>query len=444
MSRKPKRGSTSMHLHSSDQPRTRSCGRFLSSVAWALHRGAPTTWHTVGAGALLGLGGLSIAGFGWPAVAHDRGGLTAVTAWSAWQFTPDIVIGTLLVALVYVAGMARHRAAQLPQILRHVAFFTGLAVVFLALQSPIDTISEHLFAMHQAQHLLLRMLGPMLIVVAAPQAMLIAGLPSWARKGALAPLASSRGLRMVFAILAHPFVVTMLFIGVLYFWQIPRYHDLALLDEPVHYGMHAAMLVAGLLFWWRIFDRRGPPVGLRYGVRLMLLWLVLLSNIVLGAYTTFKATVLYRAYDVLGRFGDVSPSSDEHLGGIIIWIPSSMMCLIAVLAIIHMWGRQETRLERRQIDTPNNPVLRISVHGGRRAPAPHAISDREVLDSQKSKNRALALGFGAFAAAVFTAVLLVGIVSHLMGAGVLEASSRNVGPASTRLLHPGPQSRGSR
>lgn len=375
-----------------------------------------------------------MAGFGRPAFAHGGEGLSAAAVWSMWQFTLDIVIGTLLVALVYVAGVARRRGTTTPsQVLRHVSFFTGLAVVFLALQSPIDTISEHLFAMHQVQHLLLRMVGPMLIVLAAPQATLTAGLPSPARKAVLTPLASSRGLRTVFAILAQPAIVTVLFVGVLYFWEIPRYHDLALLNEPVHYGMHAIMLIAGLMFWWRIVDRRGPPMGLRYGMRLMLLWLVLLSNIVLGAYTTLKTPVLYHAYDRLGRFWDVTPSIDEHLGGIIIWIPSSMMCLIAVLAVIHMWGREESRIEKRQIDAANNAASRAVADEGQRVFAESRISRRDLADRQKSRNRNLALGFAAFVFAVFSTVLLIGIVDHLISSGGLETTSRSIVQALTQL-----------
>ena len=385
------------------------------------------------AAAVLGLAGLNIAGVGQPAFAHVDEASTAA-AWSMWQFTPDIVIATMLITLVYIAGMAKRRGtATLPQVLRHTAFFTGMAVVFLALQSPIDTISEHLFAMHQVQHLLLRMVGPMLIVAAAPQATLIAGLPWLARKAVLTPLASNRGLRIVFALLAHPFVVTTLFIGVLYFWEIPRYHELALLNEPVHYGMHVIMLIAGFFFWWRIFDRREPPMGLRYGVRLMLLWLALLSNIILGAYTTLKTTMLYPAYDVLGRFWGILPSVDEHLGGIIMWIPGSMMYLVALLTVVHMWGRQESWAESRQVDTPGNAVSSTMARGGRSGLAPRAINARDFADRQKSKNRTMALGFAAFAIAVFSTVFLIGIMNHLVGAESLGSASQGVVRALTQL-----------
>ncbi|HJU19233.1 MAG TPA: cytochrome c oxidase assembly protein [Stellaceae bacterium] len=362
--------------------------------------------------------GLSFASLAGPA--HAQGGEASIAAAGLdWHFTPDVVVATALFALIYAAGIARRRAgaAARPQLLGHVAFFAGLVVVFLALQSPIDTISEHLFAMHQVQHLLLRMMGPMLIALAAPQATLIAGLPWTVRKAVLRPLAGNRGMQAVFAVLAQPVMATALFIGVLYFWEIPRYQDLAVHNEAVHYAMHAVMLIAGLFFWWRIFDRRAPPAGLRYGVRLMMLWLAMLSNIVLGAYTTFKTPVLYRAYGLAERFWGISPADDEHLGGIVIWILSSMMCAIAVVIVLSLWARWEAQVEERRTGAWAAPASAAVAPISQCAAPPPAIGGRELADRQRSQNRTLALGFAVFAAVVFSAALLVGVADHLLGAG---------------------------
>ena len=252
-----------------------------------------------------------------PALAHEDATLTGQTAWAAWHLTPDIVIPTALVAIVYIVGLLRRRAITEPlPPWRHAAFFGGLAAVFLSLQSPIDPIAERLFWMHQIQHLLLRTIGPMMIALAWPQGILSAGLRATLGGNVLKPLASNGPLRSVFRFLARPAVATILFIAALYVWEVPRYHNLALVNEAVHYVMHVTMLVAGILFWWRIFDRRPAPQGLGYGMRLMMLWVVTLSNIVLGAYTTLRSDVLYSAYDVTGRLFGYSALGDEQLGGI--------------------------------------------------------------------------------------------------------------------------------
>lgn len=351
-----------------------------------------------------------------PALAHGGEALTNGTAWSAWEFSADVVVPTALVALLYTVGTVRRAAVTEPvPWWRHAAFFAGLASVFLALQSPIDPVAERLFFVHQIQHLLLRMAGPMLIALSSPQGVLTAGLRPVTRRSLLAPIAASGAVRAVFGTIAHPVTATALFIGALYVWEVPRYHDLALRNEPVHYAMHATMLLAGLVFWWRIFDRRPAPQGPRYGARLMMLWLVILSNIALGAYTTLKSTVLYEAYDALGRLFDYAPLADERVGGIVIWIPSSMMCLVAVLIVIHMWGRHETKLDQRRTRwSPSNSAALL-----------HPTSASALIEQQRPKNRALALSFAAFAFSVFAAALLVGVLNNLLGDGRAEIEARD-------------------
>lgn len=353
---------------------------------------------------------------GVPALAHGGEALTEGTAWSTWRLTADIVTPSTLLAFVYARGMLRRAVATEPvPWWRHLMFFVGLAAVFLALQSPIDPVAERLFFVHQIQHLVLRMIGPMLIALAWPQGVLVAGLPATIRRALLAPVVANGAARGVFGTLSHPVLATAIFIGALYFWEIPRYHDVALLNEPIHYTMHATMLVAGLVFWWRVFDRRPAPQGLRYGVRLMMLWLVILSNIVLGAYTTLKSTVLYEAYDVLGRLFDYAPLADEQIGGIIIWIPSSMMCVAAVLIVIHMWGRHETRLDQKRTAwSPSNSAALL-----------YPTSASALIEQARPKNRALALGFDAFVVTVFASALLVGVLNNLSGNGSAEIEARD-------------------
>jgi putative membrane protein len=360
-----------------------------------------------------------------PALAHAGHVLTEGAVWSSWQLTPDIVIPTVLLVLVYGRGVLRRAVVAEPAPWwRPAMFFAGLAAVFLALQSPIDSVAEHLFFVHQIQHLLLRMIGPMLIALALPQGVLVAGLPTAIRRTLLAPIVANGVTRGVLGTLAHPVPATVIFISALYVWEIPHYHNIALLNEPIHYVMHVTMLLAGLVFWWRIFDRRSAPQGWRYGVRLMVLWLVILSNIVLGAYTTLKSTVLYHAYDVLGRLFDYTPLADERLGGIIIWIPSSMMCLVAMLIVIHMWVRHETVLdEKRATWSSSNSEALL-----------RPTSASQLIKQQKSKNRTLALGFAAFACMVFASAVLVGVLSSLSsGTNKIEASHGQTHHASLPL-----------
>lgn len=322
--------------------------------------------------------------------------------WDAWNVTVDVAVPSGLFLAVYAVGAIRRRAHEATTIARDAAFGFGVACVFLALASPIDPVAERSFVMHQVQHLLLRMVGPMLIALSAPQAVLLRGLPEAVRSGAVAPVIAGGGVRRVFAVLTQPAVATALFVGVFYFWQIPRFHNLSILNEAVHYAMHASLLITGLLFWWRVFDHRPPPQGARYGVRLMMLWLMVLSNIAIGAYLTLKTVVLYPAYDQLGRVLQTNALADEQLGAVTIWVPGSMMGLIAVLIVIHTWARAEARWDERGHPAPAGADL---------ARAPRTAAER--LAEQRARNRRLGLGLLSFVLAVFASAISVGLLSLL-------------------------------
>jgi putative membrane protein len=318
------------------------------------------------------------------------------TLLNTWDLSPGIVIPTALALGIYAVGLMGRPESFEDRPWRHAAYFWGVFGAFMSLASPADGFSDHLFFMHQVQHMLIRVICPMLVAVSQPQAVLIAGLPGWLRRGGLGPVAGAAPVRRVFGFLTRPAPVTVLFIASLYIWQWPRLHNLAILNDNVHDAMHATMLAAGLMFFWRLFDQRPPPKGAGYGARLMMLWVAVLSNIPIGAYTTFKSRELYPAYDVVGRLFHMAPIADEQLGGFIMWAPSSMMMLIAVLLVIHAWGRHEDRQDGRRLA---GVLVRATPATG-----------EEMIVQQRPKNRALAVGLLGFAVCVLAATFTVGIL----------------------------------
>jgi putative membrane protein len=339
------------------------------------------------------------------AYAHNGNALTDGDIWLAWQPSASVSISVLATSAIYLIGMRRRngRTGEAISGWRHASFFAGIVAFVAALQSPIDPVAERLFYVHQVQHLLLRMLGPMLIALAWPAATLIAGTPRILRRNLLAPIASNRLCRRSFGAISHPASVTVLFVAALYLWQIPSFHNRAILDNGVHYSMHASMFAAGLLFWLKIFERRSAPHGTRHGARVLMLVLVILSNIVLGSYTALKSRILYTAYDIPGRLHDMAPLTDEQIGGIIIWIPSSMMCLVAVLIVIQMYGRHEARLETRRTRwSPSNSAALL-----------YPTTGKALVSMARTKNRSMAAGIAAFTFSVFAMSVFIGLLSRL-------------------------------
>jgi len=326
--------------------------------------------------------------------AHADGGEKA-NPWSSWPLAPEILAGVLIVAVLYLAGwMSRRGRVASTSAWRHASFFAGLAALLIALQSPIDALAEHSFAMHQLQHLFLRSIGPMLLLLAAPQALLIAGVPETLRQHVLKPLLKSRLVGVVFGFFAHPVIATLLLLAIPAFWHLPRYHNLSVLNAPAHYVMHVTMLVSGLFFFWRVLDPRPAPLGAGYGTRIVMSWAAIAGNVPFGAYIALKSSALYPAYDVNGRLWDLTALADEQIGGFVLWIPGSMMFVVLLLIVIRFWGAREDRLDALR---QRGIALR------------HA-----TLPSQSSANRTLALRLAAIAMTVGAGVALVAFLQKAL------------------------------
>ncbi len=342
------------------------------------------------------------------AMAHAVGPQNAQDTPFRWTFSPEIIVVTLLAGAIYLRGMARRATVRNPvSPLRHAMFLGGVGAIYLALQSPLDQLAEHLFWLHQVQHFMLRMLGPMLIALAAPESVLIAGLPAGLRRGIVAPVLASGPLRGFFGLLSRPLTAFVLFVASLYVWQVPTIHDAALASTPVHYLMHVTMLAAGLLFFWVVLGHNDRPATASHGARILMLIGAILSSIVIGALTTMKMTILYTGYGVGDRLFGISPMADETTGGIILWVPSSMMYIIAIMIVLHGRERNEDRSYRRNRE-------REATSGAAVPEIPRTAAD--LRGNVRSSNRGIALTLFAVYLTVLVGAV-VGVVAYRVMTG---------------------------
>jgi putative membrane protein len=267
-----------------------------------------------------------------------------------WEASPTVVVVVAASAALYLRGCARHHVP----FVRQLAFWLGLGLLYASLHTRLDYYSEHEFFVHRLQHLVLHHLGPFLIALSHPGAALRSGLPLRWRVDYLQPVERSAPVRWALAVLLNPVVASVLFVGLIFFWLWPPVHFDAMLDERLYRVMNWSMTIDGLMFWWLILDPRPrPPARLAPGLRVVVALAVMVPQILLGAYVTFTHRDLYPIYTLCGRaFGGVSPETDQYLGGLILWIPSSMMSVVAALIAMRNWLRLDS--------------LRHGRHGGAR------------------------------------------------------------------------------
>ena len=261
-----------------------------------------------------------------------------------WNYDPDVWLLSLLAVLVYRRGVnSRPRPSHPVGPWRQASFYAGVAVVFLALESPLDTLADYSFLVHQVQHVLLRMVGPALILLGAPLTPLLRGLPRPVLKGVVAPLVSDPWMRALYNFLTRPSVALVLFLGTLYLWQVPGPHNASVRSDLVHYAMHTSMLVGALLFWWVVIDPRPHRSPLGFGRRVLFIALATPPNTLLGAVIAFSRRMLYDAYDygAIRPFWSLSPLYDQQAGALVLWIAGDMMMALALVVVMAVWFRRE-------------------------------------------------------------------------------------------------------
>lgn len=255
-----------------------------------------------------------------------------------YEFSPTVLVVCLLSGWLYYRGLRRlGRRAGWGALL----FGVGLVSIYVVLQTQVDYYGRFSFFIHRVQHLVLHHIGPFLIAVSAPAPVLAAGLPKAIRSHVVDPLVRSPLIRVPFRVIQQPFAAGFLFVAIIYFWLVPSIHFYAMLSIPLYNAMNWGMAIDGLLFWWMIFNLRQPgePDVRHYGVRMLVLFLVMFPQIVLGAFIALSTTDLYSIYNLCGRVLPLSVLQEQVLGGLVTWIPAAMMSVLGALVLLVRWMR---------------------------------------------------------------------------------------------------------
>jgi putative membrane protein len=256
-----------------------------------------------------------------------------------WEWSPAVMLGCALAVGLFARGVQQERSRGTNTALwRSALFYLGVALVYVPLQTRFDYLAQHMFWIHRLQHLLLHHLGPFFIAWAAPWSLIAAGLPvRW--RPAVHRVLLSTAVRRPYRVLQSPVVAPVLFVGLIYFWLLPGIHFRAMLSAVEYKWMNWSMVLDGLLFWWLLLDPRSRERGAQmgFGARIPVALAVVLPQILIGAYLSLHKGTLYDVYAVCGRLWPLDPVTDQQTGGLITWIPASMMSLAPVLILWARW-----------------------------------------------------------------------------------------------------------
>jgi putative membrane protein len=276
---------------------------------------------------------------------------------SAWSWDPLILLSVGLVAIVYARGLRRirrrtRRAA--PELWRATAFGSGLAILAVALQSPISTYDNTLFSLHMLQHMLLVLGAAPLLLIGAPLLPLLWGLPDQERRGVGLLLSRHGPLRRLGHRITQPLVAEVLFLGTLAFWHVPVVYAAAQGRGITHNLEHAFLLGMAVLFWWPLPPPTDASKRMSGGLAVVYLAAAAVEGTVIGALLTFSSEPLYTTYRLAPRIAELSVLQDQQLAGLIMWVPSGLVYLSAILVQFGLLLRSDER------DDPSSAVSSVA------------------------------------------------------------------------------------
>lgn len=232
-----------------------------------------------------------------------------------WTFDPLQLAALALPALAYARRVRtlRRRGAPVPA-WRRGSFALGIALLFVALVSPVAELGEEqFFSFHMVQHLLLGDLAPLA---------LLAGLTGPVLRPVLALPAVTK-LR----VLVHPLVALPLWAANLLLWHLPFAYDAALTNGAVHALEHLSFLTAGMVMWGAVLEVLPGPAWFGSGAKLGYVVLVRLVSTALGNVFVWTGSVLYPTYEGAGERWGISPLADQGIAGGVMMIEGSLVTI---------------------------------------------------------------------------------------------------------------------
>ena len=213
----------------------------------------------------------------------------------AWRLDPLIVGGLVSAALLYIEGVSRvKRAAEANGFPRRRVFYfmSGLIVVFVALQGPIEVRADARFSVHMVQHVLLAMVAAPLLLLGTPVTLALRACSARTRRRVLVPFLRSRAV----AVLTQPLVGWSVFVVVIWGSHYTALYEAALGSALIHALEHLVYLATALLFWWPIVGLDPGPSRISHPARILYLFLAMAQTAFLGLAIYSADHVMYAHY----------------------------------------------------------------------------------------------------------------------------------------------------
>jgi putative copper resistance protein D len=269
------------------------------------------------------------------------------------EAVPDLFFITAVVvaAGAYLAGVWRlHRRGDAWPPERTACWLAGVAVLGAVTLLGVGKYAYILFSVHMAQHMVLSMVVPVLLVLGAPVTLALRALrasPDPAVRGPrewLVLALHSRPARL----LTHPVVALGLVVGSLYALYFSRLFEVLMRTHLGHLAMLTHFLVAGYLFFWVVVGIDPGSRPLPHPVRVVVQFAAMAFHAFFGV-----ALMLTSGLIAVSWFGGLHPAwraslaADQNLAAGIAWAFGEIPAGAVMVVLILQWIRADEREQRR-------------------------------------------------------------------------------------------------
>ncbi|HEY4385517.1 MAG TPA: cytochrome c oxidase assembly protein [Ktedonobacteraceae bacterium] len=217
--------------------------------------------------------------------------------------------------------------------LRGAALLFGIFLAIVAFFVPMDVFGmDHMFAVHMAQHLLLSLAAPPLMLFSMTAESLSR---FFARHHALARCVKC---------LTIPFVASALFNGNIWIWHAPLLMQVMMGSPLFHDITNLLYLLTGLLFWLPLFDLLPEEMHpLSLGKKMIYLLFSDMPMMLIGAGLTFSPP-LYAFTMTDPPMHMTVTAGDQQLGGLLMWVVGGVFLLGVVSSVLFLrWMLQQEK-----------------------------------------------------------------------------------------------------
>ena len=262
---------------------------------------------------------------------------------TTWNLEPLQIVPTATVAILYLRRTRTlARRGLLVPVWRRLLFWLGIALVLVALNSPLDAIGEQdFFFAHMSQHVIIGDLAPLCFV---------AGLTGPVLRPVLA-LKPVERLRF----LTHPLVALPVWAVNLYVWHLPVLYQAALHHSAVHALEHFMFFTCGALMWSPVLETLPAPAWFGTAWKLGYIVAVRFIETVLANVFMWSSRPFYPWYVHHHPILGITAIHDQNLAGVVMMAEGGFVTLGA-LAWLFLRLAEEGELKQTLIEQGYDPV----------------------------------------------------------------------------------------